>query len=71
MGLALLASLSVGFGFSVPPGARECFEEHAADGDHVLGSWSVKHEESSPALSGWKVTGTLAALCPCALTLLH
>jgi hypothetical protein len=60
--LPLLASLSVGFGFSVPSGAKECFEEHAAEGEHVLGTWSVKHEEATPpTLSGWKVTGQLMA----------
>ena len=49
-----VAASCLGFGFSVPSGAKECFEEHAGASDHLKGSWSIK--EAKRCASTWKVT---------------
>lgn len=39
-----LPSLASAFTFRVPPGATECFEEHAGANDHILGNWALNDE---------------------------
>lgn len=53
--LALLAASTLGFGFSVPSGGKECFQERASASEHVQGSWSVKSD--AEVNKGWHVVG--------------
>eukprot|EP00965_Chrysotila_dentata_P020769 687549-Pleurochrysis_carterae.AAC.2 len=50
---AALPGIANGFGFSVAPGTRQCFQESAKASERVSGEWSVRGE-SSPDLD---VTG--------------
>lgn len=54
--LKLLVTFALGFGFSVPGGGKECFQERASASDHVQGSWSIKSDAA--VQEGWHVIVT-------------
>ena len=67
--LCLFVGTARGFGFTVPAGGKECFDERASASDHMQGQWSVKldlrqwTEQQAAAgdkgsLSGWRVVVT-------------
>lgn len=57
-----VAAATIGFGFTVPAGGKECFEERAHANEHMQGQWSVhlaaEQLHDGGKLLGWHVSAT-------------